>query len=763
MAEQRQVHFFGELRERRVPQLLGLYMGASWVALEFLGFITGRYDMSPYLVDLVLLALGCMLPSVLLLAYTHGKPGKDEWTFTEKVVIPVNTLLTIALAFAFFSGKDLGATTLLVTAEDETGQKIERVIPKAGYRKQVALFFFSNDTGDPAAGWVGHWLPWGLYLDLIQDLYFDNRNPYQMSGALIEAGAKTGDAPLALMREIARRYHLPNFLEGSVLSVDPYRIETRLYQTKGGRLLASHVYDDADLGHLLDGIAVDIKRDLGLSYEHLIEVEDLPVTALASDNTQALALFVEGLDQIYFQADWTAAVQALGNSTTLDSTFVHAQFLLYQATLFLGRPYEEAIHNTMQFIYKVPERLQGAIKKVYYLYQGEPEKALSALNLDVTLFPDDVVAHRRLASFYNRFGFYPEALDEYRLIRDLNPEDDLVLRDIAEVHTALGQFREALRSLHDYTKNNPRDAEVLVEMGAVYQLLGRVNDAAKLYDRALLLGYNSARVMFHQARLLSQLGEHQAALVKAQEALDAASTAETQLLALRTLEDLYESLGRIRESMAAARQAMPLERRVYGPMNSVLLRLSHFNKYARTTFADSAEQMLFQIDQLLPEPWSRALPVLRLEYKLAQGNRPVTAEEEIQVEDFFREYKFLDTPYELITARIHEMNSRFLPAIQGYITTLSHYPKRLMIQRDIARTYRKMGDAVGAMTMIDQLLEVYPHDPDVLFELYKIQVRINPDTARETLLRLGKIWENADRVFLPAQEVRAVLQALLSS
>jgi tetratricopeptide (TPR) repeat protein len=384
---------------------------------------------------------------------------------------------------------------------------------------------------------------------------------------------------------------------------------------------------------------------------------------------------------------------------------------------------------------------------------------MSALNLDVTLFPEDVVAHRRLARFYKRTGLYPEALEQYHLIHDLNPEDELLLRDIAEVHTALGQFREALRSLHEYTKNNPRDAEVLVEMGEIYQLLGQVNDAGKLYDRALLLGYSPARVMAHQARLLSQLGEHQAAVEKARESLAAAPTPEIQLLALGALEDIYESLGLIRESMNAARQAMPLERRVYGPMLSVLLRLSHFKKYARTTLADSASQMLFQVDQQLPEPWGSAMQVLRVEFKLTRGDHSVTIEEEALVDDFFQEYRLLvDTPQEEIAARIHEMNGRFLPAIQGYITTLSHYPRRLMIQRDIARTYRKMGDAVGAMTMIKQLLEVYPHNPDVLLELYRIQERVDPVAARETLLRLGEIWQNADDVFLPAREVFTALE-----
>ncbi|UCD38787.1 MAG: hypothetical protein JSW54_04720, partial [Fidelibacterota bacterium] len=264
MAEANHTHFWQELKERRVIQLVGLYLGASWVVLEFLGFLSDRYNLSPYLVDLVLVAIGCMLPSVLVLAYTHGKPGKDEWTITEKVVLPVNVLVTVGLVMIFFTGKDLGATTLVVSAEDETGARIERIIPKADFRKQVALFFFSNETGSPEAEWIGHWVPQGIYLDLMQDLFFDNRNPYQMSRMLIEEGAQQGHAPLALMREIARKFHLSHFLEGSVLGMRPYVVQTRLYHTRGGRLLASHDYEDEDIGNLIDRISLDIKKDLGL-------------------------------------------------------------------------------------------------------------------------------------------------------------------------------------------------------------------------------------------------------------------------------------------------------------------------------------------------------------------------------------------------------------------------------------------------------------------------------------------------------------------
>ena len=52
------------------------------------------------------------MPSVIVLAYFHGAPGKDEWTKIEKFGIPVNVLF-ISLAIFFgksFETKELDKT-----------------------------------------------------------------------------------------------------------------------------------------------------------------------------------------------------------------------------------------------------------------------------------------------------------------------------------------------------------------------------------------------------------------------------------------------------------------------------------------------------------------------------------------------------------------------------------------------------------------------------------------------------------------------------
>ena len=128
-----------DLLQRRVPQILGIYLATSWAIIEFLDWFINHYSISPHLSEFGLITLASLIPSVLMIAYFHGKPGKDTWTKTEKIGIPVNVAGAMLLLFFLFKGKELGATTSLVSVEDEEGQLIERMIPKSEFRKKIMV------------------------------------------------------------------------------------------------------------------------------------------------------------------------------------------------------------------------------------------------------------------------------------------------------------------------------------------------------------------------------------------------------------------------------------------------------------------------------------------------------------------------------------------------------------------------------------------------------------------------------------------------
>ncbi len=227
-----------DLIARRVPHILGLYLAAGWAVLEFTDWAVGRYVLSPHLTDLALVAWALLIPSVLMLAYYHGRPGRDEWATAEKIGIPVNVLLAVAVLLLTFRGKELGAATTEITVRDETGAEIERVIPKSEFRKRFALYYFTNESGDTALDWLQYGIPLALSDDLAQDIFLDVRTSYPYFGErLKEAGYPDGlRLPLALRRDIAEEFNLPFFVSGSIRGTrQQLDVTVSLYDTGRGK------------------------------------------------------------------------------------------------------------------------------------------------------------------------------------------------------------------------------------------------------------------------------------------------------------------------------------------------------------------------------------------------------------------------------------------------------------------------------------------------------------------------------------------------
>ena len=234
----------GNLTQRRVPQIFGIYLGACWVAVEFADWLVERYLLSGYLVDLVLVGLLSLTPAVLMMAYFHGAPGKDNWERVEKIGVPVNLVVTVMLLVTLFHGKDLGAATTTVTVTDEHGQLVEKVLAKRSFRRRIALFFLDHEDGAPERDWLQYGITLALDADLQQDPFFEVWTPYsgfeyEGFARLRRSGYADGlRAPVALLREIAQDESLDYFLSGRYTTSDQHiSINATLYETTTARLV----------------------------------------------------------------------------------------------------------------------------------------------------------------------------------------------------------------------------------------------------------------------------------------------------------------------------------------------------------------------------------------------------------------------------------------------------------------------------------------------------------------------------------------------
>ena len=91
--------FFKELLHRRVPHIIGSYFVASTSMILFLDWLKVNYNFPQEYITLALFGTVSIFPSVIILSYFHGAPGKDEWTNVDKIGIPTNVLFITGVLF----------------------------------------------------------------------------------------------------------------------------------------------------------------------------------------------------------------------------------------------------------------------------------------------------------------------------------------------------------------------------------------------------------------------------------------------------------------------------------------------------------------------------------------------------------------------------------------------------------------------------------------------------------------------------------------
>jgi len=89
------------LLDRRFPQIVGSYFVGATSLLLFLDWLVVKYHLSDFITSLALFGVISIIPTVVILAYFHGAPGKDEWTRVERYGIPANIIF---IAIALFVG-----------------------------------------------------------------------------------------------------------------------------------------------------------------------------------------------------------------------------------------------------------------------------------------------------------------------------------------------------------------------------------------------------------------------------------------------------------------------------------------------------------------------------------------------------------------------------------------------------------------------------------------------------------------------------------
>ena len=127
------------LLERRVPQIIVSYIVASTSMVLFLDWLKINYGFPKEYITLALFGAVSIIPSVIILAYFHGAPGKDEWTKIEKIGIPFNIIFIFSILIFGYKGNWWfeKASDLPITKTELNAEKTRIFVPYIGSRNEL--------------------------------------------------------------------------------------------------------------------------------------------------------------------------------------------------------------------------------------------------------------------------------------------------------------------------------------------------------------------------------------------------------------------------------------------------------------------------------------------------------------------------------------------------------------------------------------------------------------------------------------------------
>jgi tetratricopeptide (TPR) repeat protein len=750
---------FRELRQRRVIQFTSAYVVGGFGLVQFFEFLEGRLGLSPYLVNLVALALALLLPSVIVLAWSLGRPGRDKLGRPAMVAVPANAVLAVLLLFILFEGKELGAVTRTIEVQDEHGAVTERAIPKNEFRRRLILFYPEN-AGSTADDWARETVTLLLGIDVSQDVFLETALPVNLVDILRDAGHEDGHGlPRPLMRKIARDAHYGHFTTGKIRREgNLWHLTLELHESESGHEASTRDHRGVDIFDLVDRASRQLREDLGIPEAHLAASQDLPVAELASSDLEAVKSHVAGLIRVTHHNDWAGAAPALEDAVARDPGYALAQYLLSGVYQTMGRNEESkaAMAAAMDNLYRVPERTGYLIKSQYYFnVEQDMDKTLAVLGMWSRIYPDDVEAHVLLAMFHFIRQDLRAALTEYETILQIDPTQYNYLEDIADLYRQLGENDKAEKNLQRYVDRFPSRADGYENLADFYADTGRLDEARKALEQALLLDPGDLDLALELVELDVKLGRYAASREALDAELERAETPRDRGKIHVRLLNLAMLTGR---GDLVAAELDSFYRNMARVQNPLQLEITYSNMLPMLSMVGRSAEAIARLDEAggrIVEPFGALTGVGRA-WALADMGRPAEAEKELA-----RAAEVVDTyQFEVFRASLALVAGKAAEAGGDLTAAAAHYRECLerAVQVDpiflvhLARALRQQGDFKGARKILDDALELHPAHPAALLELALVEFELgHADRSREHLAAARAAWTEADPGYPPAR------------
>lgn len=362
---------------RPILQLLGAYLVGAWTLLQFLDWISTRYQISPYWVDLFMWIFVGLLPGFLFYLLYKERIDQFGTNRKDKFVLSSNLVILVLVLFFSFRNTDLGATTKEVSYTDADGVTQQKTIVKQEFREKIQVFNFEPLKVDSAYLWLDSAIPALLTIDAQQDKAFNFARHFR-------------ETSMAGKVKLSEGFDL--FVDGLFrFDGELYEVTPRIYAAKNGKLQSQQTFSGENLYVLIDSLSVYVREHAEVAKPVLETAIDLPIESFTSSSLEAIKYYSMG------------GYANLERALALDSTFALASWQLGRSLYSSDRSELDTrfyLDQAFRHREKLPFDWQQSILSQRYLAYDNFEAAEKVLQLQLEMDPENNVLNQSMINVY---------------------------------------------------------------------------------------------------------------------------------------------------------------------------------------------------------------------------------------------------------------------------------------------------------------------------------------------------------------------------
>ncbi len=769
--------FFSQLIERRVFQIVGIYLGAMFVAFEFTDMVVERYQLTADLVDMILIGSLTMLPTIIMIAWFHGRPGRDQWHRMEKIGIPFNVLVAASLIVFSINSQQAAAgaqqanITLseVRTLADASGQPVaELELPRTQFINRVLVTFLSPDTLPDDQRWMGYGLPYLISEGIRRDEYTQSATPFNdYAQGMIWHMKRSGNEDSLnvsnlLLKEVSERYGFDFYLTGK-LAADPQGLlsaTVTLHETRSNALLMEAEISADGMYELANRISTELLGALPTAElnPNIIQA-NIDIRDVLTSNMDALEAFVAGRVRLMLDNDTEQALSLWRQAVDMDQEFAQAYFEIAGLLSDLGQfdAASEPMKMAMALNHKFVTADRYKIQAMSYRLRGRFAKAVAVYNSWIQNEPENFDARVSYARALKWSGGNPEeVIVHFEKALELNPAADWIYFELANLHEVRDEFDKAVTLLARYFETRPNEYLALINIGDILLQQGKLSEAKDYFERGGTLDAKMVTPLKKLTEHAFRTGDLKQTVLYLDDVDFTAAAPRQQVVYHRLNAAMFEAKGKKREALNAYQTAWDMQKELE-PFDVLIEQLSSLQLYLDAGERQAAQALIDQARIDFRPPMDSLVEVGVMIMHLVDGELELAEQSRQTVAETLEYIQRIDLTYKIVSmsALIQTASGDYAQAIIDFEQAFAmfdqsiHGPDRSLnsehyfILVELQHAYLKAGDLDGVLRTGETILSTWPYHPLAnLMQATALSRLDRLDEAADALTRFELIWES---------------------